>query len=130
MSLEIEATVKTPKIKVDSTQGHILLAGISIPEDPHEFYFSLNEEIESYLEHPADNTNLEFQLEYFNTSTTLVIRNLIRKLGTLASKKSLSVKWYYEKDDEDMEEAGSEFKLLFPELNFDLIALDELPENL
>ncbi len=129
MSLEIEATVKTPKISVDSNQGRILLAGISIPEDPHEFYVPLNEAVESYLEKPANKTDLEFQLEYFNTSTTLIIRNLIRKLGSLGSSNNFCVKWYYERDDEDMEEAGGEFKLLFPELNFDLIAIDELPNN-
>ena len=30
---------------------------------------------------------------------------------------------------EDMEEAGSEFKLLFPNLEFDLVAIDEMPDN-
>ena len=129
MSLEIEATVKTPKISVDNQQGRFLLAGISIPEDPHEFYVPLNEAVESYLEQPANSTSLEFQLEYFNTSTTLIIRNLIRRLGTLGANNSFIVKWYYERDDEDMEEAGGEFKLLFTELSFDLIAIDEMPDN-
>ena len=127
MSLEIQATVKTPKIKVDSTTGHIVLAGISIPEDPHEFYAPLNEEIDTYIQHPAEKTKLEFMLEYFNTSSTLIIRNLIRRLGTLTSSKDLEVVWYYEESDEDMLEAGGEFKQLFPEIKFDLIPLDELP---
>ena len=127
MSLEIQATVKTPKIKVDSSSGYIMLAGISIPEDPHEFYAPLNEEIDSYIQQPAEKTKLEFMLEYFNTSSTLIIRNIIRRLGTLASSKDLEVVWYYEESDEDMLEAGGEFKQLFPEIKFDLIPLDELP---
>lgn len=129
MSIDIQATVKTPHIKVDSSGGQILLAGISIPEDPHEFYAPLNEEIDVYAQQPAEKTKLEFMLEYFNTSSTLIIRNLIRRLGTLASKTDLQIIWYYEKDDEDMYEAGEEFRLLFPELKFDLVGLDELPDR-
>lgn len=130
MSLEIQATVKTPQIKVDSSAGRFVLAGISIPEDPHEFYAPLNQEIDSYLQQPAQQTKLEFMLEYFNTSSTLIIRNLIRRLGTLTSQSDLEVIWYYEEDDEDMLEAGGEFKLLFPEIKFDLIPLDELPDHI
>ena len=129
MSLEIEATVKTPKIVLDSTSGKILLAGISIPEDPYDFYGPVETEIDSYLKNPAANTNLEFQLEYFNTSSTLIIRNLIRKLSNSSRDTNLKVHWYYEAYDEDMKEAGDEFKKLFEELDFEVVEVDEFPIN-
>ncbi|MCG8573760.1 MAG: DUF1987 domain-containing protein [Flavobacteriales bacterium] len=129
MSLEIEATVKTPKIVLDSTSGKILLAGISIPEDPYDFYGPVETEIDSYLKNPAVNTNLEFQLEYFNTSSTLIIRNLIRKLSNSSRDTNLKVHWYYEAYDEDMKEAGDEFKKLFEELDFEVVEVDEFPIN-
>lgn len=129
MSLEIEATVKTPKIVLDSTSGKILLAGISIPEDPYDFYGPVETEIDSYLKNPAVNTNLEFQLEYFNTSSTLIIRNLIRKLSNSSRNTNLKVHWYYEAYDEDMKEAGDEFKKLFEELDFEVVEVDEFPIN-
>ena len=129
MSLEIEATVKTPKIVLDSTSGKILLAGISIPEDPYDFYGPVETEIDSYLKNQAANTNLEFQLEYFNTSSTLIIRNLIRKLSNSSRDTNLKVHWYYEAYDEDMKEAGDEFKKLFEELDFEVVEVDEFPIN-
>ena len=129
MSLLIEATVKTPKIMVDSEGGRILIAGISIPEDPHEFYHPVESELDNYLENPAAETSLDFQLEYFNTSSTMVIRNIIRKLANSASKTNLKVNWFYEEYDEDMKEAGDEFKLLFNELNFDIVPVDEFPAD-
>ena len=101
MSLEIEATLKTPKVQVNFEEGNILLAGISIPEDPYAFYSPVNEEIEKYMSAPLKKTTLEFKLEYFNTSSTLVIRNLIRDLSQKNSKTELFVKWYYEEYDED-----------------------------
>ena len=125
MSLEIEATLKTPKVMVNFEEGKILLAGISIPEDPYAFYSPVNEEIEKYMKSPQAKTILEFKLEYFNTSSTLVIRNLIRDLSQNHSKTELHVKWYYEEYDEDMKEAGDEFKLLFHSLNFELVEVLE-----
>ncbi len=128
MSLHIEATVKTPKVVVDSDAGKILLAGISIPEDPYEFYSPVEHEIDDYLKQPKSATSLDFQLEYFNTSSTLIIRNLIRKLANNSKSTNLSIKWYYEAYDEDMKEAGDEFKRLFSELEFQVVEVEEFPD--
>jgi hypothetical protein len=124
MSLIIEATVKTPKIDFNSISGLISISGISIPEDPQEFFTPLDVELDVYVNKPSENTCLEFKLEYFNTSTTLIIRNLIRKLRDISAKTNLNVKWYFEIDDEDMEEAGAEFKMLFKDLEFDIIGVN------
>jgi len=125
MSLTIEATVKTPSISLDSASGNISISGISIPENPLEFFKPLDDELESYISKPSSLTNLEFKLEYFNTSTTLIIRNVIRKLESIKDRTSLNVKWYFENDDEDMQEAGDEFKLLFKDVKFDIIGVNQ-----
>lgn len=125
MSLEIKATLKTPKVSVNFDEGKILLAGISIPEDPYAFYSPVISEIESYLENPKETTVLEFKLEYFNTSSTLVIRNLIRDISQSISKTNLTVKWFYEEYDDDMKEAGDEFRMLFDGINFEIIEVKE-----
>lgn len=125
MSLKIEATVKTPLIEFDAEKGLISIQGISIPEDPQEFFMPLDEQLNEYINTPNEKTYLEFKLEYFNTSTTLIIRNLIRKLHEISNKTKLNVKWYYESDDEDMEEAGDEFKMLFKNIDFDIIGVEK-----
>ncbi|MCF8435157.1 MAG: DUF1987 domain-containing protein [Crocinitomicaceae bacterium] len=125
MSLEIKATLKTPKVLVNFEEGIILLAGISIPEDPYAFYNPVIEEIEAYLLAPKENTRLEFKLEYFNTSSTLVIRNLIRDISQQITNTKLKIYWYYEEYDDDMKEAGEEFRLLFKDLDFDLVEVAE-----
>ena len=124
MSLSIEATIKTPSIKLDSLSGEISIAGISIPENPSEFFKPLDQELENYISKPSTSTNLEFKLEYFNTSSTLIIRNVIRKLASINHQTLLNVKWYFENDDEDMQEAGDEFKLLFKDVSFDIIGVN------
>ena len=124
MSLQIEPTVKTPGIEFDSKSGTITINGISIPEDPQEFFEPLNTQLDEYILQPSPNTTLDFKLEYFNTSTTLIIRNLIRKLREISDKTNFKVRWYFETEDEDMEEAGEEFKMLFNDVDFDIIGVN------
>ncbi|MGV6862543.1 MAG: DUF1987 domain-containing protein [Putridiphycobacter sp.] len=124
MSLQIKATVKTPQIELVQDKGYILIEGISIPEDPQEFFQPLDDELNKYIKNPAESTKLVFKLEYFNTSTTLVIRNIIRKLRDEIENSNLKVEWYFEEEDEDMQEAGEEFKILFEELDFEIIGVN------
>jgi len=124
MSLHIEPTVKTPGIEFDSNSGIITINGISIPEDPQEFFEPLNTQLDEYILQPSPNTTLDFKLEYFNTSTTLIIRNLIRKLREISDKTNFKVRWYFETEDEDMEEAGEEFKMLFNDVDFEIIGVN------
>jgi len=125
MSLKIEATAKTPKLKVIPSKGLIHVSGISIPEDPKSFYAPFHDAINDYIKAPIDKTLVEFKLEYFNTSTTLIIRNIIRKLKELNTLTDLKICWYFEEDDEDMEEVGEELRILFPELSFDIIEVKQ-----
>lgn len=124
MSLQVEPTVKTPGIEFNSNNGIITIKGISIPEDPQEFFAPLNSQLDNYILNPSENTFLDFKLEYFNTSTTLIIRNLIRKLRDISHKTNFKVKWYFEEEDEDMEEAGEEFKMLFNDVDFEIISVN------
>ena len=120
MSINIEASVKTPSIYMDERAGEISIKGISIPEDPHEFYHPLIQAIADYRTSPAERTALNLHLEYFNTSSTLVLRNLLKELQGIKEKTNLEVNWFFDDDDEDMKEAGEEFKLLFSDINFNI----------
>jgi hypothetical protein len=125
MLLKIEATAKTPKLKVNPEKGLIQLSGISIPEDPRAFYAPFQEAVDAYVAAPKEKTLVEFKLEYFNTSTTLILRNLLRKLTGLKGRTDLQIKWYYEEDDEDMGEVGGELKLLCTDIDFEIIEVEQ-----
>jgi hypothetical protein len=124
MSFKIEASIKTPEINMDSQGGEISIVGISIPEDPYEFYDPIIKAIDEYKTSPAEDTALNLHLEYFNTSSTLIIRNLIKDLELIKADTNLVINWYYDSDDEDMKEAGNEFKILFSELTFNILPVE------
>ena len=121
MSYKIEPTEKTPEVSIDTDNGKVSIKGVSVPDNPYDFYQDMLDSIDEYLQAPNESTEIEFHLEYFNTSTALVIRNLLRKLESQSGATSLSIKWIYEEDDEDMMEAGSEFQFLFKDLDFKLL---------
>ena len=64
------------------------------------------------------------QLEYFNTSSSKCILDVFKKLESLAGTE-VSVKWYYEEDDEDMLEAGEDYEAII-DLPFEMIEVEEI----
>ena len=114
-NLIIETTVKTPEVKLNSN-GFLEISGKSIPENSIAFYQPLYAWIDNYATNPAAKTELKISLEYFNTSSSKCLLDVLRKLDVLnkSGKSSVSVTWYYEDGDDDMLEAGDDYKSLVP----------------
>lgn len=111
--IELEATATTPKIIFDPLDGYFEISGKSLPENSLEFYKPLLDYMDAYSERPNEVTSLVFKLEYFNTSSTSHFLRLIKKLEKIHGKgKNAGVKWFYDVEDDDMKEAGEDFKML------------------
>jgi hypothetical protein len=110
-NLSIEGTAKTPTVKFDASTGIIEIKGRSIPENSIEFYKPLVDWLEKYGEGAASQTQVNVQLEYFNTSSSKCILDVFKKLESIHKTKSeVLINWYYEEDDEDMLEAGEDYE--------------------
>ncbi|WP_020527529.1 DUF1987 domain-containing protein [Flexithrix dorotheae] len=105
-----EGTTKTPRLEMDNESGRFLIEGRSIPENSIEFYQPLYDWLDEYLKDPSMNTILDVKLEYFNTSSSKCLVEVFRKLETLNKKNNVFINWFYEEDDEDMQESGEDFK--------------------
>ena len=67
--------------------------------------------LEKYSAAPTDLTQVNVQLEYFNTSSSKCILDVFKKLEAIhKSKHEVIINWYYEEDDEDMLEAGEDYE--------------------
>ena len=113
--LHLEGTEDTPKIILDKNNGIFEISGRSLPEDSAEFYKPVLEWIGNYSKAPNVATPFAFKLEYFNTSSSKLILDVLSDLEDI---KGMKIDWYYHEDDEDMEEAGKEFSELV-EIPFD-----------
>lgn len=107
----LEATPKTPKLDFNPDAETFLISGRSIPENSIEFYKPLLDWLDKYVHNPLDSTIFEIKLEYFNTSSSKCLVEIFRKLEKIHEKgNKVSVEWYYDEEDEDMEESGEDFK--------------------
>ena len=122
-NLTIEGSAKTPTVEFEGA-GKLLIKGRSIPENSIEFYKPVIDWIGSYGGAPKGVTEVNVQLEYFNTSSSKCILDVFKKLETLAGTE-VKVNWYYEEDDEDMLEAGEDYQAII-DLPFKMIEVEEL----
>jgi len=107
----IKGTTKTPSVQFNSGEGVIEIKGRSIPENSVEFYKPLVDWLDDYKTHPLPKTNVNIQLEYFNTSSSKCILDVFKKLEAIhKGKNEVQINWYYEEDDEDMLEAGEDYE--------------------
>lgn len=112
-AISIEGTPKTPTVTFDTGKGFLEIKGRSIPENSIEFYKPITDLLEKYASSPQAETNVNIQLEYFNTSSSKCILDIFKKLeGIFKSGSKVVINWYYEEDDEDMLEAGEDYQAI------------------
>ena len=106
----LEGTPITPMVKFDLKEGRFELKGVSIAENTLEFYKPLLESLEQYAIHPCPVTQLDIQLDYFNTTSSKCLLDIFKRLELIHHKGSkVNINWYYEEQDEDMREAGHDY---------------------
>ena len=110
-AISIQGTHKTPSVDFNSEHGKLEIRGRSNPENSKVFYNPLIEWIDDYVNHPPDKTTFIVQLEHFNTISSKSLLDLFKRLKTITnSEKELIINWYYEKDDEDLLDAGKNYE--------------------
>ena len=121
-NLSLAGTPKTPTVELNADSGTLLLKGRSIPENSIEFYKPILAWIEQYSALTKDETTLQIQLEYFNTSSSKCLLDVFKRMETLKGK--VVIEWYYENDDEDMLEAGEDYEAII-HVPFKKIGVDQ-----
>jgi len=113
--LVIDKTSSSPKVVLDPEKGVFEISGESRPPDVGNFYGEILNWFDDYSAHllksqdDKDPFVLNFDLEYFNSSSAKYILDFCKQMASVRSRgKSLEVRWQYDEDDEDMLEAGQE----------------------
>ena len=118
----VQQSTKTPLINFDPN-GNFELKGKSIPENTILFYKPLFEWLNEYAQKPASKTNLNIQLDYFNTSSSKSIVDLFKMLELISKsgKSETTINWLYNQEDDDMQEAGEDYKSII-KIPFNLVS--------
>ena len=113
----------TPSIEF-LTNGELRIEGRSIPENPIEFYKDVFNWLSEYQNSHPKKTVLHVDLEYYNSSSSIVLLNILRTLEE-TSKMGFDVQihWHNSFNDEEMIESGRYYEMIvklpfhYPELN-------------
>jgi len=122
VAINITGTHQIPEIILDKTNNKFELSGPSLPEDAIEFYKPILEWIDAYIENPNERTEVTFKIDYYNTASSKMIFEIIKKFDMLYGlKQDVLINWHYPDDDEDMQEAGEDFSSIVS-VPFELIS--------
>jgi hypothetical protein len=111
LDLHIEKSSNTPKVDFLYSEGTLLIEGRSIPENPAEFYKPLFQWLQDYFKQPMSLTKLVIKLEYINSGSSKSLLEFLRQIKDQHVKgNNCIVKWYYEEDDESVQELGEHYQ--------------------
>lgn len=122
-NLIIEKTQSTPYVYFSQTTNELVIKGESFPENSAKFYAPVLEWLKEYLSTPGtENVTMQFEIIYFNSSTSKVFMTIFDMLQAEAEKgRQLSVLWLCDAENETAIECGEEFKEDLESLPFEIV---------
>lgn len=110
--LKIEGSWKSPHVTLRAN-GEFEIWGRSLPENVIDVYTPVFEWLDGYSKQAAPETKVDVKLEYFNTSSSKLLYEIFKRFENLnKSGNKITVNWYFESDDLDLEEEGKMFAQL------------------
>lgn len=110
---KIQGTPKTPLFVLDFQKGHVKLEGKSIPENANELFNPVIQALKRYQLLRKGDTLVEIKMDYFNTSSSKHILDILKVLEAIhRNSNTVSIYWYYDDGDDEMEDAGKDYKAI------------------
>ncbi len=121
--LIIEKTQSTPYVYFDHATNVLIIKGESFPENSAKFYAPVLEWLREYLlSLGTEKVTMQFEIIYFNSSTSKIFMTIFEMLQAEAGKgKDISVLWLCDAENETAAECGEEFKEDLESLPFDIV---------
>lgn len=107
-AIKLKPTRNTPAVLLDPSRGVFKMYGRSSPENSIGFYEPIRRTLANEI--TTETLDVRLKMEYFNTSSSKCIYDLLKEIKALKVKgKNVTVRWYYEEFDDDMLEAGEDY---------------------
>ncbi len=105
-----EAHKNIPGIFYFGDTSTLEISGRSIPENPELIFKRLDEWMTSYFEKNQE-LSVNIVLEYINSGSSKYLYEILKKLTAYSkSDKKITLKWFYEEDDDAMLELGEHYR--------------------
>ena len=130
--LVIDPTFNSPSVILDPEANQFDFSGESRPENVRKFYLPILEWLDSYAKEQSEKSKsdrasslqVQFNFEYFNSTSAKYILDIFKALNVLNDLgMDILVKWLYEEGDEDLLEVGEEMSRM-SKLDFEYVNTD------
>lgn len=109
--LRIKPTAQTPFICYSDETATFEMKGRSIPEDVTGFYLPVMQWFNFTVQRKPPFMRVAFLLEYFNTHSSRILLEILRKLEKMQEAGSkVEVDWYFEEEDDEMKDFGEDLE--------------------
>ena len=120
--MQKQKTTSTPFVLVDEEKSYMKLEGRSFHENVIEFFKEINNWLDRYLTSDFVVFTFDCELNYFNSSTAKLLRNLILKMDKNASGgKKIIVNWITTESNEIVIECGEDFQEEISNVEFNIV---------
>jgi len=99
-----------PEIDFKFSQHHLQLRGESFPENAVAFYAPIASVLMDYLGATQNQQiTVDFELRYFNSSSTKILMNVFRMLDQASSSgNTVHVNWHHDPEDDTVLDFGND----------------------
>jgi hypothetical protein len=123
--IQIQERDFIPGVILDKDKGIFQLSGKACPENMEEFYEPIFRWLDEYAQNPNPQTIFKVKLIYYNTASSKALLKILQKLENIYKNgNKVSVKWYYDEDDEELLIAGEDYAELI-KLPFEFIQIQQ-----
>jgi hypothetical protein len=95
--------------------GEFKITGRALPEDANSFFRTILDWLRNFS---ADEVNIEFNLDYFNTSVSKQLLDMFKIIENNPANKTIKIKWMYEDGDDEMLESGEIYSEMLKRFEF------------
>ena len=111
MNLLIERGKNTPKISGDINSSTLTIEGSSFPENVRKFYTPVNNWLDVVVQ-KSSTVSIDCKFYYMASSSLIALLKTFKYAVRLFETDSISIKWRYEEDDDDIRKIGEDFSHL------------------
>jgi hypothetical protein len=120
--LEKEKTNSTPYVLIDEEEKYMKLEGRSFHENVMVFYRDVNDWLDAFLKTDFGTFTFDFEMNYFNSSTSKLLHNFLMKMDNCVSAKNrVIVNWITTSDNDIIIECGEDFQEEIKNLEFNMV---------
>jgi len=110
-TLTIKQQNNTVGVVLDKENRKFVFEGRSLPENTVKFFEPIMKWIEEYKANPNDETHIDMNFIYFNTSSAKIILEVLQEFDSINKDgKTVKITWHYMEEDYDIKEAGEEYE--------------------